>query len=329
MSTAKVGVIGLGAYTPQRLIDNQFWADRLDTTDEWIVQRSGIHRRRFASESETTLDLAYEAARMAIEDAGIEVADLDEIALATDTPEVYLPDTAAFLQHKLGAPEIPCYDLGGSGCAGFLQALDIARCRVLTGKRRILVVGVELISRILDWKDRSVIVLFGDAAGAVIVSADAGSSEILAAKAGTDGSQTGILTLTAGGTRLPFSREVADKRLHLALTMNGRAVFKHAVARMSQVSREVLAEAGLTLDEVKLVIPHQANLRILKAVAAALDLPDDKLYVNLDEYGNTGSASVPLALWEARKKGRIGPGDIVLLTAFGAGLHWAAVLLRL
>lgn len=329
MSAVRVGVQGLGAYTPERVIDNQFWSERLDTSDEWITQRSGIHRRRFAADDQSTVDLAYEAARMAIEDAGLTASQIDEIAIATDTPEVYTPDTAAFLQHRLGAGEIPCYDLGGSGCAGFLQALDIARSRVLSGKRRILVVGVELISRLLDWTDRSTIVLFGDAAGAVVLSDDAGESEILAARSGTDGSQTDILTLEAGGSRLPFSEEVARSGLHQKLEMNGRQVFKHAVTRMCQVSLQVLEEAGVTISDLKLVVPHQANLRILKAVASALDLPEEKLCVNVDEYGNTGSASVPLALWQARQQGRVAAGDLVLLTAFGAGFHWGALLLRL
>jgi 3-oxoacyl-[acyl-carrier-protein] synthase-3 len=329
VTAVRVGVQGLGAYVPERVIDNQFWADRLDTSDEWITQRSGIKRRHFAAEGETTVDLAYEAARLALDDAGITASELDEIAIATDTPEVYTPDTAAFLQHRLGAREIPCYDLGGSGCAGFLQALDIARARVLYGKRRVLVVGVELISRLLDWTDRSTIVLFGDGAGAMVLSADAGGSEILAARAGTDGSKTGILTLEAGGSRLPFSEEVARRGLHQKLEMNGRQVFKHAVARMAEVSRQVLEEAGVAMSDIKLVVPHQANLRILEAVAKVLDLPEDKLCVTVDEYGNTGSASVPLALWKAREDGRVQAGDLVLLTAFGAGFHWASLLLRL
>jgi len=324
-----VGVIGLGAYTPERVIDNQFWSARLDTSDEWIMRRTGIERRRFAADSQSSVDLAYEAATMAIEDAGISASDLDEIVLATDTPEVVTPDTAAFLQHRLGAREIPAYDLCGSGCAGFVQGLDLACSRLMTGKRKILVVGVELISRLVDWQDRATIVLFGDAAGAVVLSNDAGGSEVLAATSGTDGSQTGILTVTAGGTRLAFSQAVLDQRLHKKLTMNGKAVFKHAVTRMTQVSRQVLEEANVRLADVKLVIPHQANLRILEAVGAALDLAPEQLYVNVHEYGNTGSASVPLALWEAREKGLIGAGDLVLLTAFGAGFHWAAMLLRL
>ncbi len=329
MNETRVGVIGLGAYTPERVIDNQFWADRLDTTDEWIVQRTGIRRRRFAAADESTLDMAYEAAKSALADAGIDATEIDEIALATDTPEVYLPDTASFLQHKLGAREIPTYDLGASGCAGFIQALDIARSRLLTGRRNMLVVGVELISRLIDWEDRSIAVLFGDGAGAAVLSTNADGSEILAAKAGTDGSQAEILTLEAGGTRVPLSQEVLDTRAHKNLVMDGRGVFKHAVNRMSAVSREVLELGGVSIDDLKMVFPHQANLRILSAVASQLELPEEKLYVNVDEYGNTGSASVPLALTQARDQGVVGRGDLVLLTAFGAGFHWAAMLIRL
>ncbi len=329
MNQTTVGVIGLGAYAPETVIDNQFWVDRVETSDEWIVQRSGIHRRRFAAPDQSTLDLAFEAAKAAIADAGIDPGEIDEIALATDTPEVYTPDTAAFLQHKLGAREVPTYDLGGSGCAGFLQALDIARSRLLTGRKTMLVVGVELISRLIDWTDRATCVLFGDAAGAMVLSTEANGSEIIAAKSGTDGSQAEILTLEAGGTRVPFSAELLPERKHQELVMNGKLVFKHAVTRMAAVSAEVLGMAGMTLDDVKLVVPHQANLRILQAVGSQLDIPEEKLFINVDEYGNTGSASVPLALSQARDQGLVGKGDVVLMTAFGAGFHWGAMLVRL
>lgn len=307
---------------------NDEWAEWVDTSHEWIVERTGIVERRIAAEDETTVDLAEAAARRALDDAGIGPREVDEIILATDTPEVYLPDTSAFLQDRLGARRIPTYDLGGSGCAGFLQALDVARSRVLSGRRLILVVGVELLSRLMDWTDRSTCVLFGDAAGAAVVGAGENAAELLAATAGTDGSRAGILSLEAGGTRLPFSREVARKRLHKDIVMDGRAVFREAVQHMTEASREVLNTAGKTVDDLALVVPHQANLRILHAVAQRLDLPLDKLFVNVDRYGNTGSASIPLALWEARNEGRLSPGDLVLLTSFGAGFHWGAMLVR-
>lgn len=325
-----IGLLGLGAYAPERVMENSEWSEWVDTTDEWIRTRTGIERRRVAAEDETTATMAVAAARRTLEDAGLEAADLDEIVVATDTPEVYIPDTASFVQHLLGAREVPAYDLAGSGCAGFLQALDVARSRVLSGQRRVLVVGVELLTRLMDWRDRSTAVLFGDAAGAAVVGETGeGGSEILAAVAGTDGSRWDILTLEAGGTRLPFHAVTEESGAHSSIVMHGREVFREAVARMSEASRQVLEKAGRTLADVTLVVPHQANLRILQAVGKALEVPMEKVYVNVQEYGNTGSASVPLALAEARDAGRVGPGDLVLLTSFGAGFHWAAMLVRL
>jgi 3-oxoacyl-[acyl-carrier-protein] synthase-3 len=323
-----IGILGLGAYTPARVMTNEDWGRLVDTTDRWILERTGIERRRFAAEGETTVDMAEAAARRALDDAGLTPADLDEIVVATDTPEVYTPDTAAFLQHRLGAREVPCYDLAGSGCAGFLQALDIAHTRARDGSRRVLVVAVELISRLMNWEDRATCVLFGDAAGAAVVGPGDGAVEMVAATAGTDGSRTGILTLEIGGTRQPFTLEAAQQGLHKKVVMEGRAVFREAVHRMTAAAREVLERARVAVEDVALVVPHQANARILAAVGKALRLPPGKLYSNVAEYGNTGSASVPLALVQAREQGRIAPGDLVLLTAFGAGFHWAAMLLR-
>lgn len=307
---------------------NDEWSRRVDTSDEWIVSRTGIRERRIADDSQSTVDLADAAARAALTDAGLGIESIDEIVVATDTPEVFIPDTASYLQHRLGAREVPAYDLAGSGCAGFLLALDVARSRCCGNSKKVLVVGVELLTRLMNWEDRNTCVLFGDAAGAAVVSSGADSMRILAAAAGTDGSQADILSLEAGGTRVPFDLDAAEKGLHNDIVMKGREVFREAVRRMSAVSREVLDQAGVTLDDVALVVPHQANLRILNAVTKALDLPADKLYVNVTEYGNTGSASVPLALDQARSQGRIQPGDRVLLTSFGAGFHWAALLLE-
>jgi len=329
--TARVGIVGIGAYVPERVMTNADWGELVDTTDEWIRERTGIERRRFAADDETTVDMAERAARAALADAGLEVREIDEIVVATDTPEVYIPDTSAFLQHRLGAREVPCYDLAGSGCAGFLQALDVAfsRARGSNGRpRRVLVVAVELLSRLMNWEDRATCVLFGDASGAAVVGPGERPVERLAAIAGTDGSRADILTLVAGGTRRPFSPEVAARGEHKHIVMKGRAVFREAVTRMAAASREVLTEAGVGIDDVALVVPHQANARILAAVAGQLDLPEGKLFSNVAEYGNTGSASVPLALRQALDAGRIAPGDLVLLTAFGAGFHWGAMLLR-
>ncbi len=325
------GILGLGAYLPERVMTNEDWGRLVDTTDAWIRERTGIARRRFAAEDETTVDMAEQASLRALDDAGLTAADLDEIVVATDTPEVYIPDTSAFLQHRLGAREVPAYDLAGSGCAGFLQALDVAVSRARETPRRVLVVAVELLSRLMNWEDRATCVLFGDAAGAAIVGpppAGGRAIEKLAAVAGTDGRHTGILTLETGGTRRPFSLEAAERNLHKDIVMNGRAVFREAVTRMTGASREVLRCAGVAVSDLALVVPHQANARILAAVAQQLELPEGKLFSNVEEYGNTGSASVPVALVQARAEGRIAPGDLVLLTAFGAGFHWGAMLLR-
>lgn len=328
MNVPDIGLYGLGGYLPERVMTNDDWAQLVDTSDQWIVERTGIQRRRIAAEDQSTVDLAFAAARSVLADCELEATDIDEIIVATDTPEVMVPDTASFLQHRLGAREIPAFDLAGSGCAGFVQGLDVARARVLLGAERVLVVGVELISRWLTWKRRETDVLFGDAAGAAVVGRQPGLAKILAATAGTDGSQTDVLSYPAIGTRHRLTAEDVAAERHKRILMDGRAVFRQAVRRMSEASMKVLEQAGRTLGEVSLVVPHQANLRILLATAERLGLPHEKLYVNVQEYGNTGSASVPLALWEARRNGQIQPGDLVLATAFGAGFHWAAVLLQ-
>ncbi len=328
MTEPTIGILGLGAYLPERIMTNDDWAEYVDTSDEWITARTGIKTRRLAAEDQTTVDLAAAAARRALDDADMPIEEIDEIIVATDTPEVYIPDTASHLQNRLGAREVPAFDLGGSGCAGFVLGLDIARSRAMAGSRKILLVGVELLTRLMNWEDRSTAVLFGDAAGAAVIGAGQRAAEILAFTAGTDGTQAEILGLEMGGTRAPFTVEGAKRGDHKTVVMKGREVFREAVTRMSAAAREVLAQAGCDVDDVKLVIPHQANLRIISAVQKALSLPDDKMYINVQDYGNTGSASIPLALWEARGKGQINPGDLVLLTSFGAGFHWAAALLR-
>ena len=320
----RIGLLGLGVYLPPRIMTNDEWAQYVDTSDEWITERTGIKRRRLAAKEESTADLAVKAAAAALEDAGLTARDLDEIVVTTDTPEVYLPDTAAFVQERLGARQIPSYDLAGSGCAGFLLALDIGRSRVRDRDRRILVVAVELITRLMNWHDRNTCVLFGDAAAAAVVGRGPHAMEIVAATAGTDGSKSDILAVEIGGTRTPFTVEGGRQEL----VMKGREVFKEAVEHMSAAAHEVLAQAGVRLEDIALLVPHQANMRILDAVRGELGLPAEKVVINVQEYGNTGSASVPLALWEARQQGRIKPGDLVLLVSFGAGFHWAGMLLR-
>lgn len=321
-------ILGFGGYVPERVMTNDDWSKLVDTTDEWITTRTGIKERRFAADDESTLDLAEQAATKAMADAGISAGDIDEIVVATDTPEVYTPDTASLLQHRLGCREVPTYDLGGSGCAGFVQAVDVARSRIAFEPKTMLVIGVELISRLISWEDRATSVLFGDGAGAVIMGPEGGKATILDVATGTDGSMAEILTLDTGGTLHPFNAEAVASGSYNQLTMNGREVFKQAVRRMSGITSEVLGRLGKTVDDVALVVPHQANRRIIDAVGNHLGIDESKVYVNVDRYGNTGSASVPLALWEARELGRIQAGDLVMLTAFGAGFHWAAAALQ-
>lgn len=328
MEQYRIGILGLGAYVPERVMTNEEWAQYVDTSDEWITTRTGIKNRRIAADDQTTVTLAAEAAQVALEDAGITIEGIDEIIVATDTPEVKLPDTASYLQSLLGAREIPAYDLAGSGCAGFVLGLDVARSRAATGGKKVLLVGVEMLTRLVSWHDRTTAVLFGDAAGAAVVGTGEGAVEMLSFTAGTDGSRADILSLETGGTRAPFSVEAAQRGDHKKLVMNGREVFKEAVSRMGTASKNVLTEAGIDVSELALVIPHQANLRIINALQKSLGIDDDQLYVNVQDYGNTGSASVPLALWEARQQGLVKRGDLVLLTAFGAGFHWAAMVLR-
>lgn len=317
-------ILGFGGYVPERVVTNDEWAARVDTTDEWITQRTGIKRRRFAADDQSTLSLAVEASRGALADAGLTPEDVDEIIVATDTPEMITPDTAALVQHALGCRNIPTYDLGGSGCAGFVQAMDVAASRITSAARTILVIGVEVITRLISLEDRATAVLFGDGAGAVVMGPGPGKARFLGAVSGTDGSNAEILTLAAGGTRNPFNERTLQNGDYNRLVMDGQRVFVEAVRRMSDAASQVLESVGRSLADVSLVIPHQANVRIIDAVRKRLGLAEERVYVNVHEYGNTGSATVPFAMWEAVRDGHIAKGDLVVLTAFGAGFHWAA-----
>jgi len=320
--------MGFGGYAPERVITNDYWAELVDTSDEWIIQRTGIKRRRMAADDESTMTMSVAAAESALKDSGLVADDIDEIILATDTPEMMTPDTSALVQHQLGCRAIPTYDLGGSGCAGFVQAVDVARSRIAVAPKNVLVIGVELISRMISPTDRNTAPLFGDAAGAVVMGPEPGRAEVLDVVSGTDGGSAEILTLAAGGTRNPFNEKTLLNGDYNRLIMDGRKVFVEAVRRMSEASAEVLQRIGKSVSDVALVIPHQANLRIIDAVRKKMGLDEDKIYVNVDEYGNTGSATVPLAMWEAVDNGTIERGDLVVLTAFGAGFHWAAAAVQ-
>ena len=307
---------------------NDEWAKLLDTSDEWITQRTGIKRRHIAADDESTMTMSVAAAEVALKDAKLVPDDIDEIILATDTPEMMTPDTSALVQHQLGCRNIPTYDLGGSGCAGFVQAVDVAKTRITVQPKKILVIGVELISRMISATDRATSVLFGDAAGAVVMGPDSSRAEVLEVISGTDGAHAEILTLAAGGTRNPFNKDTLENGDYNRLVMDGRKVFVEAVRRMSEASLEVVRRVGRSMSDVALIIPHQANLRIIDAVGRKLGVDQERVYVNVDEYGNTGSATVPLAMWEAVENNRIKDGDLVVLTAFGAGFHWAAAAVQ-
>ncbi len=321
-------LLGFGGYAPERVITNDDWAEWVDTSDEWITQRTGIKQRRFAADDESTMTLAADAAAVALKDADLTPDDIDEIVVATDTPEMMTPDTAALVQDRLGCRHVPTYDLGGSGCAGFVQAIDVAGSRIAVEPKRILVVGVELISRMISMKDRATAVLFGDGAGAVVMGPDEGRAEVLGVVSGTDGSAAEILTLAAGGTRNPFNEKSLLSGDYNRLVMDGRKVFTEAVRRMSEAAGDVLSKVGRSLNDVKLVIPHQANKRIIEAVRKKMGLSEEAVYVNVDRFGNTGSATVPYAMFEAVRDERINEGDLVVLTAFGAGFHWSAAAVQ-
>ena len=328
MKNTPVSLLGLGAYIPKKVVTNEQWLDSVGMANDWIYPVTGIKQRRIAAEDERTADLAILASRSALEHAGLGPEELDEIIVATDTPDVYVPDTASFVQYKLGTREIPAYDLQGSGCAGFLMALDIAQSRVLSGRGRILVIGVEVLSQFIDMRDRRTAFLFGDAAAAAIVGSEIGIAEILTAVMGTNGSRSDILGIAGRRTSQSYGMNAKQENHMPRVIMKGRAVFREAVTRMIQAAEEALDKACFTIQDVALVVPHQANLRIIEAMARRMSLPLSKFVINIHEYGNTGSASIPLALWEAYEEKRIHPRDLVLLTSFGAGLHWGAMLLR-
>jgi 3-oxoacyl-[acyl-carrier-protein] synthase-3 len=326
---ASVIIAGVGSYAPTRIVTNEELSKTVDTTDEWIRTRSGIRERRIAAADETTSDMAVHAARAALADAKVTAADIDLLIIATATPDAPLPSTACYVQHKLGIPDhATCFDISAA-CSGFLYALEIAFGQLLTGRyTRALIVGAEKLSSVTDWTDRTTCVLFGDAAGAAVLhKVEQTGIGILGSDLGADGEFADNLYISAGGSRRPADAKSVEERAH-CIRMNGREVFKSAVRVMETVAREMLEQHHLTPDQINLVIPHQANIRIIESLAGSLKIPMERVYVNLDRFGNTSSASIPLALDEARRAGRIKPGDLTLLVAFGAGLTYGSTLIR-
>ncbi|MFZ5646470.1 MAG: beta-ketoacyl-ACP synthase III [Bacillota bacterium] len=326
-SGIRAGVIGLGSYVPEKVLTNSELEKTVDTSDQWIVTRTGIRERRIAAPEEATSDLALEAARKALADAHIGPEDIDLIIVATNTPDSLFPATACIVQDRLGAHRAGAFDLL-AGCTGFIYSLSVGSQFVISGMyRHVLVIGAETLSRIVDWEDRNTCVLFGDGAGAAVIGRVPGDYGILHTMLGSDGSGGQHLYLPAGGSRLPATGETVGGRLHF-VRMNGREVFKFAVRTCGDGSMEALKEAGLSLGDLDFLIPHQANIRIIEAAAKRLELPMEKVLVNVDRYGNTSTASIPMALEEAVNQGRIKDGDNILMTGFGAGLTWAVALMR-
>ncbi len=321
-------ILGTGRGVPSRVVTNDDLSKLVDTNDAWITERTGIKERRLIEDGRVTSDLAAEAARQACESAGISPSELDCIVLGTVTPDMPMPATAVYVQQKLGITGIPAFDLSAA-CAGFLYGLTIADSFVRAGQfKRVCVIGVEVLSRILDWTDRNTCVLFGDGAGAVIVGAsDDPQRGILSTHIYADGACAPHLLIPGGGTLHPTTQQTVADRLH-HVKMNGREIFKNAVRNLSSASIAALEANGMTAADVDLVVAHQANLRIIEAVAERTKLPLEKFHLNIQRYGNTSSASVPIALDEALREGKIQPGMRILFSALGAGLSWGSAMLR-
>ena len=328
MSKVHGQIVGWGSYAPARIITNHELGQTLDTSDEWIVQRTGIRERRVAGASETTSTMAVEASWAALAKANLAPADLDLIIVATSSPDYFTPPVSSQVQAALGAQNVPAFVVV-TGCTGFVYSMVIAEQFIATGAyRTILIVGVELLSRFVDWTDRSMCVLFGDAAGAIVVQATDRRCGVLGFVLGSDGANGHHIIMPAGGSARPFSADVLAEGSQF-LQMNGREVFKFATRLIGPASEQALHNAGLTMDDVDWIIPHQANLRIIQAAARDMKLPMERFIVNIDRYGNTSAASIPLALSENVNAGTIRPTDTLLLVSFGAGMTWAAAAVQM
>jgi 3-oxoacyl-[acyl-carrier-protein] synthase-3 len=320
-------IIGTGHFLPAKVMTNHDWAERVDTTDEWIVARTGIKERHLASDSEATSDLVCQAAIRALDAAQIDKNSLDLIVVGTISGDTAYPSTANWVQKKLGIKPIPSFDVGAA-CSGFLYGLILANSLIKTGVvKRALVAGAEIMTKIMNWEDRNTCVLFGDGAGAVVLEAVEGDSGIISTCWGADGNLGELLYQPAGGSAIPASMESVQKKLH-TVHMKGNEVFKHAVLRMQESAIKAIKLAGLTSNDIALYIPHQANIRIIKATIRRARIPLEKTYINIDKIANISSATIPIALDQAFRKNRIKPGDNVLMSAFGAGFTWAGAVVR-
>lgn len=324
---AAAGIAGLGVAIPERVVTNYDLQELVDTSDEWIRTRTGIRERRIAASKQATSDLAVEAARKALEDAGTTPEEVDLIIVATNTPDMLLPATSCLVQDRLGAKKAGAFDLL-AGCTGFIYALSVGQQYIAAGAMEtVLVIGAETLSRIINWQDRSTCVLFGDGAGAAVLKKVSPGRGIIATRLGADGSGGEHLYIPAGGSRLPASEHTVRQGLHY-VHMNGREVFKFAVKVMGEGAMEVLNMAGIDPGHVDYFIPHQANIRIIEAAAKRAGIDMERVLVNVDRYGNTSTASIPLVLYEAVQEGKIRDGHNIVMVGFGAGLTWAALVMK-
>ncbi len=325
-----VTISGTGSYVPKKILTNHDLEAIVDTTDEWISTRTGIKERRIASDTQSTSDLATEAARSAMADANVSGEEIDLIIVATISPDAFFPATACYVQQNIEATNALCFDVSAA-CSGFLYAMQIAENLILSGQRKTaLIIGAEKLSSMVDWEDRNTCVLFGDGAGSVILTVDENNKngrKLLSSSLGSDGRQTDILHVPGGGSACPITPENADQKLN-TIRMQGREVYKYAVNAMRRAAEDALQKYGLGPEDVDMVIPHQANLRIIEAITDRMGIPKEKTFINLRKYGNTSAAAVAIALDEANKTKSINEGDTVLLVAFGAGLTWASYLLK-
>lgn len=327
MPEKKIGIIGVGKYLPQHVLTNADLEKMIDTTDEWITTRTGIKERRIASDNEATSDMATKAAKDALNNAGLEASDIDLIIVATITPDMFFPSTACIIQNNLGARTVPAFDIAVA-CSGYIYGLAIAEKFIKNGScKYALVVAAEKLSAVTDWEDRSTCVLFGDGAGAAVLG-PVEEGGILGSTLGADGSKGDLLQLPAGGSRMPASIMTVENKLH-TIKMEGNILFKHAVKIMAEAALAVTEPLGLKGEDIDLIIPHQANIRILNGVAKRLGVdPKKKLYLNIEKYGNMSAASSAVALTEAVQEGRIKKGDTILMDAFGGGLTWGALVIK-
>jgi 3-oxoacyl-[acyl-carrier-protein] synthase III len=321
-------ILGTGSYAPSRILTNHDLEKIINTSDAWITERTGIKERRIAADGEVTSDMAVAAARKALEMAQTAPTDLDMIIVGTISPDMPMPSCAVFVQAKLGATRAFAFDLSAA-CAGSLYGMAIADQFIRTGSaRRVLVIGAELLSRLVDWEDRSSCVLFGDAAGAVVLGPSADPARgLISTHLHSDGAAAGSLMIPGGGSKHPQSEEVLAKKLN-KISMNGREVYKYATRALPEVVLEALSANGLKADDIDHVVTHQANVRIVESVVDRLGIPREKCWLNIDRYGNTSSASLPISLDEANRAGRLRPGDLIVMMAIGAGMAWGSALMR-